>query len=215
MRFVSKSLLILLIVLACSGCSTGSDVGLGVMHFEDTFSQRLNFYNVPDTLAEPVFYVDIIYEDSVKRVSTSLKAGRDTLAFYPLYLRSGGSLLSLQVIEKKGDWYKVYTDDGSKVMHWVYVKGKVLESWREFWPTVRTVKSASRTNLLRKSPSDQAQAYNFNFQRLCLKVMHVDGAWLKVQNTPALCENPAGIQREFEGFLRWKKEGEILIYFVL
>ncbi|MCE7996199.1 MAG: hypothetical protein HEP71_29735 [Roseivirga sp.] len=186
---------------------------MGIIHFEDTFSQRLQFYSNPDTLTEPVFHVDIHYEDTVKSIRTSLIAESDTLEFYPLYMRSHSSLLILQVMEQRGNWYRVCTDDIYKITHWVYLEGEVLESWREFLPTVSTVSPAVRTNRLRRNPTDKAQEYNVNTEMLCLRVVHVNGDWLKVRNDPDYCSAKFIIEEEFEGFLRWREGEDVLIFF--
>lgn len=201
----------LIILILFNSCDTSPGVGLGVLHFEDTFTQRLVFYESPDSLTVSTFHVHIIFEDTVKRVSTSLSYQTDTLEFHPLY--HGGASISLQVLEQKGDWYKVYTDDIIGVSHWVHVDDREKESWRSFWPTVKKVFSNDSSNPVRENPSDNARAYNLRAQTLCLTVLEVHGAWLKVRNAPDLCPYEYVIQEEFEGFLRWKKDGQVLVNF--
>ena len=198
-------------MLFLASCNSSSGVGPGVLHFEDTYSQRLQFFNSPDSLAAEAFHVDLIVEDTIRRVRTSLKYQDDTLSFYPLF--QGSSSVSFQVLEQKDNWYKVYTDDIIGVAHWIYVDDREKESWRSFWPTVKYVFSDDQSNPIRENPSDNAKAYQLKSQRLCLRVLEVSGAWLKVQNSPERCPDAYVIREEFEGFLRWKKDGEVLINF--
>ena len=200
-----------LLVLFLASCNSSHDVGPGVLHFEDIYSQRLEFYNTPDSNTAQAFHVDLIVEDTVRRVHSSLEKGIDTLYFSPLH--AGSSSVSFQVLEQKDNWYKVYTDDIIGVAHWIYVDDREKESWRSFWPTVKRVFSEDTSNPIRENPSENAKAYPLKSERLCLRVLEVHGAWLKVQNAPERCPNSYVIREEFEGFLRWKKDGEVLINF--
>lgn len=213
MKLLFNTICMLLIFVSCSTAGSDEKFGPGVIHFEDNYSQRLYFYNTPDSLSGIVFYVDIIFEDSVKRVLSSLNRKKDSLDFFPLY--KGVSSLTLQIVDIKGNWYKVYTDDHKAVGHWVYVDDRSHESWRSFWSTVKRVVGRVDDICLRENPSDNAKAYDFSPQRLCLKVVEMQGAWLKVRNTPDSCPNSYVIQEEFEGFLRWHGDGEILVNFLL
>ena len=201
------------LIALLGSCSSRPDVGIGVLHFEDTFTQRLKFYNSPDSLRTPAFYVDLIFEDSVRALSTSLNRQTDTLAFYPLY--RGGASLSLQVLEQRGNWFRVKTDMLVDATHWLYSGSKEKESWRSFWPTVRVVSGRGPENPLRENPSDDARSYGLKHNVLCLEVVEVQGAWLKVKNNPDRCANPLIVSEAFEGFLRWKRDGQILVSFLL
>jgi hypothetical protein len=213
MKWLFNTIYLFLILVSCSSSDSVENFGPGVIHFEDNYSQRLSFYNTPDSLSRIVFYVDIIFEDSVKKVQSSLNRKKDSLDFFPLY--KGVSSLTLQIVDMKGNWYKVYTDNHKAVGHWVYVDDRSYESWRSFWPTVKRVVDRADDICLRENPSDNAKAFDFSSQRLCLNVVEVQGAWLKVRNTPDSCPDSYVIQEEFEGFLRWHSDGEILVNFLL
>lgn len=210
---VRRPLLLLLLVVACG--PSRSPVGLGVLHFEDDFSTTLAFYNNPTSDAKPVFSAQL-YSDTARRALRTTLTKRDTIQFNPLYMVGSRSVLALQVFERKDDWFRVYTDDIRRVMHWVQVIDKEVESWSSFWPTVRTVKSADRSlNPLRHNPDDRARIYDVDARSLCLSVVEMNGAWLKVRNTASKCPQEHIIQQCFEGFMRWKNRDEIWVYFRL
>lgn len=207
------SILLIFIIVACG---YEPEAGLGVLHFEDDQTYRLNFHDHPDTASRLAFYVDLRYDSLKRSIRTSLRK-KDTLDFYPLYSISGASIIVLQVLEQKGDWYRVITDDDVvPVSHWLYSPDQGMERWRWFFPKVKWVKTYDdQRNPLREGPSPKARSYGLNRESVCLQVLEVQGAWLKVKNTPERCPKAPVIQEPFEGYLRWKKEGQILVWFAL
>ncbi len=213
-----RCFLVGLIVLAVvlNSCDTSRQgMGEGVIHFERELSTRLDFYTKPDYTTEPVFSVDLVYNSARTYIKTTLKK-EGGLDFEPFYVSSGRSLLILQVMEQKGDWVKVITDDIKGVSHWLSKPQEKVEKWPHFLQSLFRVRpyDASR-NPLRKSPNNNARLWDVNFSSTCFSVVDVQGDWIKVVNDPLKCPDEYIIESPFEGFLKWKDDGKILINFLL
>lgn len=127
----SRLLLLVFAVLWFASCEpSASDVGIGLIHFEDDFTTSLHFYDEPNTTEPPVFKANLIYDSSRVILKTSLKKN-DTLKFNPFYALYGRSILVLQIMEREGLWMKVITDDIKGITHWLSLPEKKLKSWRD------------------------------------------------------------------------------------
>ena len=206
--------LIMLSVFWITACDTSQpDVGIGLVHFENDFTTVVKFYDKPQVSGEPAFSASLIYEDDTVFTKTTLKK-EDVLKFNPIYLSSGKSILVLQVMEEKGGWLKVITDETNKQEHWIKPAQTKIDTWPDFLKLVKQVKPLrSDQNPLRKAPIN-GKVLPLSFRITCFSITSVNGDWVRVENRSENCPEPGISDYPYVGFLRWKKEGDILIDFL-
>lgn len=208
--------LMYLIALTLSSCnSSNKEVGIGLVHFENDFTTILDFYDKPGDTGTPVFSVNLIYDSTRVAIKSSL-GKHDTLEFNPFYASSGRGMLILQVMERKEGWLRIISDDIKGIEHWVELSDIKVERWTDFLLSLYRVRPYNASgNPLRKSPDKRASSLGVSPSATCLSVVGVQGDWIKVVNELDRCPDEYVIESTFEGFLRWKRGGEILINFML
>lgn len=113
-------------IIACE--SSPSDLGIGLVHFENDFTTVVEFYDKPDDSSKSAFWISLIYEKDSVVAGSSLKK-EDLLKFRPIYLRSRKSVLVLRLLEQKNEWLRVITDETNKQEHWIKAEEAKIEIW--------------------------------------------------------------------------------------
>lgn len=72
----------------------------------------------------------------------------------------------------------------------------------------------SDKNPLRKAPKN-GEVLPLSFRITCFSITSINGDWIRVENMPENCNEPTISNYPYAGFLRWKKDDEILIEFRL
>ncbi len=210
---IGRGWYILLIALLSVSCNSSKEgVGVGLIHFEKDFTTRLDFYSEPDGKGAFVFSAELIYDSTQVQIETTLKKNGD-LKFRPFYSLGGRGLVVMRVMDRKGDWIRVLTDDSEKSGHWLKVADPEIETWESFLKSLYRVRPDNGVeNPLRKSSGNGGVLLE-RFEITCFSITHVRGDWIRVLNEPGNCDEPMISNYPYAGFLRWKREGEILIHF--
>ncbi|GAB5523364.1 MAG: hypothetical protein Roseis2KO_12360 [Roseivirga sp.] len=189
-------------------------MGIGLVHFENDFTTLLKFYDRPDDSSVPVFSANLIYDSTEVGIKTTLKKEGE-LKFRPLYTLIGRSVAVLRVMHREGEWLRVVTDEISQTEHWLRSPESSIESWPDFLKSVYHVgpKQADE-NPLRKSPGN-GEVLLERFDITCFSITQVQEDWIRVLNEPDNCDGPLISSYPYAGFLRWKKNGRVLINFAL
>ena len=202
------------VIVSCKEDS--ESLGAGVLHLENQNTYHLRFYNLPEPSAKEAFSVNLFNDSERVGVQTSLRPPMDSVKFNPLYLVPQQSVLVLQVVKTSGSWAQVVTDKNNGLLHWIKHNDLVVEPWKDFILSTYNIKPLSQnSNPLLDQPGKQGHVLLENLNSTCLSPISVQGDWMKVRNTPGECDNDSNIQTPFEGFIRWKEQGHLLISFSL
>lgn len=192
--------------MACQGSDDG--VGLGVVHFSPNEEGVLKIYLQPEDLA-PSYVVKTRYQEGrlLLYIEGQENNSRD---FLPLHNGQLQGFLAFRVMEKHGAWLKIVINEESLDYGWIEDPLGVVENWTDFLGSIHHIKSLDGKIY---QSADSSANFDVIKESHCLNLRDIQGDWLKVSHNPLKCNDPLVSQTGPAGFIRWKKDGKILINF--
>lgn len=198
-------MILLLSVMACS--KRNERIGLGVFHFEPKEDASLKIYRNAQSDSQ-LFEVEARFSNSNARLYLRSNLN-DSIRFNPVKYGQLRGFVSLRVLSSKGNRLKVVTNEQTHDTGWVEGTLEKLEDWESFLISLHHITSIS--GALHKSPnSDDLIDTRGN---ICLSVIDVQESWIKVEHNASRCDDRNVLPTGPAGFIRWKKEGKLLIHF--
>jgi len=183
---------------------------MGAGFFKPDFYENpvLYFYGNPD-FKKPV--MEHVPTDSV--VFKRLERGSFDIAYAPPWLvpdhlKMDYEMLYFRILSIGGSFVKVIANTRSQRIAYVSRAAGEIIYWPDFLLRINSVEFVKgKEQTIRYKPSHQAGEVNARFQ--FMKPVQIEGAWMMVR----LVDD--GYRTVGEGWIQWKKDGELLIRYSL
>jgi hypothetical protein len=215
----SKKLIFLFLVFFTFNSFAQSSIikGKGLISVDIEKMPTLEFYEDPDSKT-PFHIAQIFNDPSINsyNIKNYNEISKDW--FNPLHFGLDYFIFYIQCSEIKNSWYQVVINEKTNLKCWIK-KSSFLKyvTWDQFISGVVSIKpNDSENNPILLEPNINAQKADKQLID-CLAPVSVIGEWLKVRIDPAVCDmtNEMDESEIFEGFIRWRKDDNLLITYYL
>lgn len=193
---------------ALYGCNSNRpSIGEGVFSFEPDSDETIRIYPSP-RLISPSFEISADFTIGKARLYMSSYLN-DSIKFSPL---SYGQLLgyfSVRVIRVEDGWLQVVTNEQTGSYGWIAAPLTEVESWDTFLSSIHHINSMD--GILYKSPGSKGILNSSG--NYCFNLIDIQEDWLKVHHNADKCDDETTWESGPEGFIRWKRNGKLLIHF--
>ncbi|MFY0591346.1 hypothetical protein [Roseivirga sp.] len=206
--WIAKSKIYLLLLCFLYGCNANnSSVGKGVFNFEPNQNETIQIYPAPK-LRSPSFEISVDFIAGRPRLYKSYY-GNDSIDFSPLSYGQLQGYFSVRVVRVQDGWLQVVTDESTGALGWIVAPKTEIESWENFLTSVHHING--KDGRLYKSPNSK-ETHNSN-GNYCFNLIEIQNDWLKVYHSADRCDDKTVWDTGPSGFIRWKKDGKLLLNF--
>lgn len=203
-------LMALSLLVSVASCHRASNlgIGMGVFHF------------APDSTSSIKVYQNLELDSLLFAVSANISTGQsrlyltsyidDSNDFQPLRYGQLRGFLTLRVIEATSNRLKVVINEDDLQYGWIKGDRAEVEGWDAFLNSVHHISSIDER--IHRFPNAGSESVNVSLND-CLNLVDIQGDWIKVHHDVSKCNDPKVNVSGPSGFMRWKKEGKVLLDF--
>lgn len=144
-----------------------------------------------------------IVSDGKEEPAADKELNKNILTYFPFYFA-----IHFKAASMGDSSYTVMVGDKYKIIR----KGQYTQllSWPQY--ILKYLCAADKDNPLRKSPDDNSpEIKNLAYDELSFKAIEIKGDWINVRCFFE-CEGCPESNKKLSGWIRWRKEGEIIIH---
>ena len=133
------------------------------------------------------------------------------------YLEEPHYILMFNCLKEINGFYEVIINVDTKETMWLKKQSTIqLKLWDDFLKSVICLSSLdAQTNQIRVKPNDNSEVAMENVKDECFEVIEVKGDWLNIRCFVIDFDMLDEKYRDFNGWLKWRDENELLIEYYL
>lgn len=191
--------------------------GDGLISINPENYPTLKFYeNITDK--NPIKSISIFHDEKIHSFNIQNLDSIKKEWLMPLHINLDYYIFYFQCSDVKDEWFQVIVNEETNLKYWIKkIPDFEYLSWESFISDVVAVRPIdSETNPILKSATLNAEKCKKQLID-CLVPVDVNGDWLKVKVEPVICDKTfeMGDDEIFEGYIRWRKDNKLLIYYYL